>query len=230
MTYLELVQQLREDCEVSGTGPVTVLNQIGEYKRLAHLIARAWFDIQAIYQTWKFLRLPATWTSIDGQSGYTPLQCGIPAGTFGLWHPERRNVRGYLTATGTPGEFLIDRISWDAYRSYWQYGTARDLKQQPSQCAINDDDSIYFGPKPPSGYTFIADYYRSPVMMTLDADVPALPAKHSPLIIMFKAMINYGIHKGDAGLVSLGQAEYSERLGRLRLDQGPKFALPGAMA
>lgn len=222
MTFLQLVQQLHEDCEVSGAAPTSVAGQEGEYKRLVNLTQRSWFDIQELHQNWKFMRLSASWASIDGQASYTPAQCGIASGTFGKWHPDRFNVRGYLTASGTKAEFFIDEVLWERYRAHWQYGTARDLKVQPSQYAIDDYNTIFFGPKPPAGYTFTADYYRSPVTLTLNDDVPALPDNHSPLIIMFKAMIQYGVHKGDPGLVSVGQMEYKARLNKLRLDQLPK--------
>ena len=211
------------------TGPVTVISQVGEYKRLVRYVARAWFDIQALHQTWKFLRLAASWVSVAGQAGYTPLQCNITSGTFGLWHHGDYNFRGYLTASGTPGEFVIPRISWNAFHAHWEYNTARDLQSQPNQCAIKDDDSIYFGPKPNAGYTFLADYYRNPILMSVDADVPALPAKHSTDIIVFKAMINWGVHKRDPGLITLGEREYRSRLNSLELDQLERPVLAGAL-
>lgn len=229
MTFLELVQQLHEDCEVSGAAPTTVVGQDGEYKRLINLTWRAWWDIQELHQNWKFRRLSASWASVDGQASYTPVQCGITDGTFGKWHPDRLNVRGYLTASGTPSEFFISEILWDQYRALWQYGTARDLKVQPSQYAIDDFNTIFFGPKPPAGYTFTADYYRAPIKLVANGDLVDLPDQHSPLVVMHKAMIGYGVHKGDPGLVSMGQMEYKSLLNKLRKDQLPAIRLAGAL-
>lgn len=230
MTFLDIVQRLKQDCSVSGTGPITTINQVGDFKRLVDYVIQAWIDIQSLHQDWKFLRLQATWTSIDGQASYTTAQCGIASGTFSRWVPEWNNLRGYLTSVGTPGEFYINEIPYESYKSLWGYNTNRDVKSQPSQYAITPDNSITFGPKPPSGYTFLADYYRATVTFSANADVPALPPAHSPLIIMYRAMMLYGVTKAAPELFTMGSQEYKRRLALLRQDQLPAIRQAGALA
>lgn len=227
MTYLQLAQRLRQECGVTGTGPSAVTSQTGEYRRLVDWIATSWFEIQSLHQDWKFLRLSASWTTILGQYSYTPVQCGITADTFGKWIEEE--ARQYLTATGTASEMPVWPISYALWRQRYNLGAMRDQRAQPMEFAIAPNDSIVLGPPPLAGYTVTCDYYRSPILLAADADVPALPAKHDPLIIVYCAMMKYGAHESDPSVYANGERNYNRMLSRLELDQLPGISLGGAL-
>ncbi len=220
--YLDLVKRLRQECGVSGTGPVTTINQVGELKRLCDWIATAWFDLQSLHPDWKFQRLSTSWTSIDGQAEYTPTQCGITAGTFGRWHPERDNFRVYPTATGTSGEQFLVRIGYGDYRRLWGFGSNRSVKSLPIHISVMPNDSVTLGPKPPAGYTFLGDYYRSPITLSADADVPALPYRHDPIVIVYHAMKMYGVFESGPEVYQFAEKDYERRMTLLRNDQLPQ--------
>jgi hypothetical protein len=219
-TFLALCQRTRQECGVSGTGPSTVLNQVGELKRIVDWVATAWFGIQQRHPLWKFLRLSTSWTSVAGQHTYTTLECGIAAGTFARWAPPSQyTFRTYLTATGTNGEFFLDYIPYPVWQTTWQFNANRNVQTQPVQYTITPNKSIAFGPKPPAGYTFIGDYYRAPVRLAEDDDVPALPDNHDSILIVGRAMMLYGQHESAPEVYAQGKAWYDEGMALLEADQ-----------
>lgn len=216
---------------MSGTGPTTVVGQVGELKRIVDWTADAWVDIQKLHQDWKFLRLPASWESIDGQATYTPVECGIADGTFGKWVPwQEGTFRTYLTATGTNGECHLDFLPYQLWLNTWQFNANRDVKSQPVHYTILPDKSIGFGPKPPSGYTFTAHYYRAPVRLAADDDVPALPDNHSSLVIVGQAMMTYGAIESAPEVFALGKTRYDSGVRALARDQLPTPFFGGSLA
>lgn len=228
MTFLELCQATRQDCGVSGTGPSAVTGQVGELKRIVDWVALAWLRIQSLHHDWKFLRLSASWTSVAGQAIYTTAECGITAGTFSRWIPH--TFRTYLTAAGTDGEFHLAQMGYEAWRETWQFNANRNVQSQPWQVAITPDDSVALGPKPLAGYTMTGDYYRAPVRLAAGDDVPALPAKHDPYIIVARACMLYGAHESAPEVYALGKEEYTARIASLRADQLPPPVFGGPLA
>src|SRR5574340_10265 len=213
MTFLQLAQRLRQECGVSGVGPTAVTGQTGEMKRLVDWIASAWTEIQELHPDWKFLRLTASWAAVDGQLEYTTAQCGVTAGTFGSWI--RDSFRTYVTATGTSSEMFLFWMPYTVWRNTWKFGANRSVKSRPAQFTITPDDSIGLGPAAASGYTMSGDYYRSSVTLAADSDVPALPTKHSPMIIVYLAMMKYGAHESAPEVYATGEKEYKRLLARL---------------
>ena len=227
MTYLQLCQRLRQECGVSGTGPVTTVSQVGEYKRLCDWIATAWFDIQAIHQDWRFLRATASFATIASQYSYTPLQAGIAANTFGRWIPGSGRV--YKTATGLNSEIFLDWIHYDDWRDLWLFGANRSVEAPPIHLAFAPDDSVILAPKPTAGYTISVDYFKAPVLLAADADVPSLPFRHDHMIIVYKAMMAYGSFESAPEVYQRGESEYKRLLNRLEIDQLPAPMFFGAL-
>lgn len=217
MTFLDLVRRLRQEAGISGTGPTTVVGQTGELKRLVDWVADAWFEIQSMHRTWKFLRASTTFTTVNGQYAYTPVQAGIAADTFGRWIPE--TIRFYKTSVGTNSEQWTSHLDYDDWRDLWLFGANRSLIAVPLHSAIAPDDSLVIGPAPLVGYTVVADYYKAPVRLALDADEPDLPFRHDPVIIVYKALISYALYESAGESLQLGREEFARRLHRLETDQ-----------
>lgn len=228
MTYLQLCQRLRQECGVSGTGPSTVTGQTGEMKRLVDWIAEAWMEIQEAHEDWKFQRLSASWTTTLGQAIYTTAQCGITAGTFARWIPGE--FRQYLTASGTDTEMHLGEMSYERWRGTYQFGPNRGVNSTPMVVAITPADSIALGPYPLAGYTITGDYYRSSVLLAADSDVPALPTRHNPMMIVYRAMMMYGIYEAAPEVFAMGKSEFDTRMARLERDQLPEMGVGGALA
>lgn len=227
MTYLQLCQRLRQEAGISGTGPTTTISQVGEYKRLCDWIATAWFDIQAIHQDWRFLRATATFTTVASQYGYTTLQAGIAANTFGRWI--HGSGRIYKTATGLTSEIFLDWIAYEDWRDLWLFGANRSVEAPPIHFTLGPDDSVILAPKPPVGYTVSLDYYKAPVLLALDADVPTLPFRHDHMIIVYQALKAYASFESAPEVYARADAEYKRLLNRLEIDQLPRPMFQGAL-
>lgn len=213
---------------MSGTGPTTVVGQTGESKRLVDWIADAWFEIQALHRNWKFQRASTTFVTVNAQYAYTPLQAGIAANTFGEWIPD--SFRIYTTAAGVGSEQFADIFrDYDTWRDTWYFGANRNQVSMPQQIAIAPDDSLVLGPSPLAGYTVVADYYKAPVRLALDADVPTLPFRHDPVIIVYLALKKYALFESAGESLAMAQQEYARRLARLELDQLPQPRWQGAL-
>lgn len=97
MTFLELVQRLRQECRVSGTGPVTVVGQSAEFNRLVTWTNEAWQEIQRGNSYWRFLRASCTCPTVQGQASYSATSFGLT--DFGQWalnYDEGDTFRSYV--------------------------------------------------------------------------------------------------------------------------------------
>ena len=65
-TFLELVNDLRRECSVAGTGLSSVVDQTGESQRLVRWINQAHEEIQGKYFDWRFLRGISTFDTVAG--------------------------------------------------------------------------------------------------------------------------------------------------------------------
>lgn len=222
LTFLQLAQRLALDCGETKTGLTTVVGQTGRLLRVCNAIANAWVDIQQKHVDWRFLRQSASWATVDGQALYTPAQCGIAAETLGTWI--RDSFRVYNTAAGFGSEQHLTFCPYERWRDLYQFGAFRTTKSRPTDVTIAPDDSIGLGLVPLAGYTVVGDYYRTPVRLTGDADVPALPIKHDALIIVYRAMMLYGPYLGAPELYDLGKTEYLPRFDALEADQLPELS------
>jgi hypothetical protein len=228
MTFLELAQNLRRECGIAGSGPAAVTGQTGELSRLVEWVKQAWFEIQSLHRDWKFLRLSASWTTVADQYAYTLTDCGITS--FGQWVKECGNFRCYLTATGVSDEQYLNEMSYEALRNVWLFASNRNVSQRPTDIAIMPNDGIALGPKPTAGYTITGDYYRAPVTLSADSDTPALPAKHDPMIIVYKAMMKYARFKSAPEVYAQAKEGYAPLLSSLRKDQLPELTWGGPLA
>lgn len=227
MTFLQLVQKLRQECGVSGTGPVTTIAQVGEYKLLVDWIVDAWLEIQGLHPDWKFLRTSTSWTTIADQYAYTPLQCGIAADTFGSW--VRHEMRQYNTAAGLLSEMPVYHMAYDRWRRTYNLGGLRSQRSMPLNYAVAPDQSLVLGPTPTAGYTMTGDYYRAPVTFAANGDIPALPPGFNHMIIVYAAKMKYAAHESAPEVYAEAERLYLPLLSRLEVGQLEEIGISGAL-
>jgi hypothetical protein len=231
-TFLEIVQQYVRDCGIASSAnvdlPETVENQVGELKRAVINCREAWFDIQTRHRDWRFKRREFSFPTVDGQAEYSYAEAGIDPGTFGEFVLD--SFRVYSTSPGLITEMEITNIPYSDWRSLYKLGANRSTKSQPQEWALTPSDGIALGPTPLAGYTILGDYYTGPIRMELDEDVPELPYKHSPMIIVYHAMTKYGFFEAAPEVVQIAKTEYRRLLGELERDQLDPIYHGGALA
>lgn len=226
MNRLELVQRLCSECS-TGSQPTATTAQTGEAARMVNWIDTAWNDIQTAHQDWGWMRTSTSWTTTDGQHNYTTAQCGIAAGTFGMWAKD--TFRNYATASGNTGEILMSWTGYDNWRDTYLFGGNRGVRARPTEIAIGPDKSINLGPVPAAGYTMTADYFTAPTAMTVDTDTPVLPTQFH-MAIVYKAMMSYGGYESAPEVYQRGELEFKKLMDRMTADRLPMVDFAGALA
>lgn len=92
MTFLEIVNRVRQNCGISGADLSTVTGATGESLRLINWVNESWLDIQAMKPNWHWMRRSAAFPTVAGQASYTATQAGVT--DFGHW--SRDSFRNYL--------------------------------------------------------------------------------------------------------------------------------------
>lgn len=213
-TFLQLVQRLRQECRVSGNGPVTVVNQNLEYQRLIDWTNTAWMEIQEAREDWDWMRTTCAFPTVAGKPYYTPDEIGLT--DWGNW--TRETWRCYPTAAGNSAEIFMSYLDYQTYRDCYQFGATRYTQTQPVQMTITPDKSIGLGPTPLGGYTVTGDYYRVPTPLVNNDDVPAMPERFH-MAIVYRAMMFYGMSEAAPEVYQFGNNEFERMMKRLQLNQ-----------
>jgi hypothetical protein len=221
VNFLEICQRAQRECGIATT-LTTVVGQSGEHRRFVDWVQDAWNDIQTVHQDWEWLRQSVSFVTISGQATYTPLECGITAGTFGMW--ARDSFRNYETVGGVNTEMTTSYIGYEDWRQLYQLGAHRDTRSRPVQISITPAKSIALAPYPSAGYTVTGDYYTAPVTLSIDADTPLLPTQFH-MAVVWKACISYGAFEAAPEVYQRGELEFKKLMRRLERDRMPEIVL-----
>lgn len=224
-TYLQLAQRLHREAGIPGTAPTTLqgLSAGSEAQRLADWIADAWLDILKLHHDWRFRRRACSFTTVNAQSTYTPVQAGLTAGTLGRW--VLSSFRAYPTAS-IGSEWFLTETSYDCWRDTYLIGAQRSVYTQPREIAEDPESSgLVLGPIPLSGYTITGNYYLAPNRMSVDADTPGLPAQYDDLGIVWKALLEYASWEADSAAYQRAVRNYAVFLNHLEREQLPTLSV-----
>lgn len=225
-TFLQLVQQLRQECGVSGANPTTTVGQIAEINRLVSWIQAAWVEIQGQRSDWFFMREAVSF-QVDPTNGmsYTPTQVGEPL----LASYKRDSFRAYSVAFGIGNEQILPYLPYDQFRNLYLFGANRARSERPILFTVDPQKNFLVGPAPNEPYIIDGEVYRQPVEFTGDADYPEMPPQFH-LIIVYLAMMKYGAFENAPEVYDRGELEYKRMLVRLTIDQTPQIGFGGSLA
>jgi len=194
MNFVDLVNNLRVECGVSGTTLASVQSLGGELLRLKQWISDAWFELQTERDDWKFMRKSISFATVAGTQNYSLATISALNGGMDINVYKRDSFSiDPPTDTNRSQEQPLGVMSWDHFRNMYIVGypaTDPTRWQRPMTMAINDDKSIWFGPTPDAIYTIRGECYVNPQTLTADADVPTMPAKYHKVIV-YRAMKKY---------------------------------------
>jgi hypothetical protein len=222
MTYLQLCQRAAMECDISGAGPTTVAGNTGELNRICTWVAQAWTDLETSHEDWGWMLKDMSFVTVNGQAEYTPAQCGITAlaWDFGVW--VRNRFRNYVTAVGTDSEVIMDSdCTYDGWRNNYNYGATRNTRTRPLVVAIHpNQQNLLLGPYPTGDYTVTGQYYRAPMPLVDEADVPDIPEQFQ-MAIVYMAMISYGSYESAPEVLSRGETKLAQIMQKLDLSRLP---------
>ena len=227
-TFLELSQAVsRESGTISGTNPTTVLSQQGRLLKIVDWVDQAHVAIQNLHAGWRWMQKTFEGNTTSGSGQYmaaswsiTDLRDWLRDNKEDFYQPHTI----YLTATGVSDEGALREISWQQWRT--RYGRGLQTNNYPSEYAISPAGEFSLGPIPDDTYTVRGEYRQAAVRMTVDGDVPAMPAAFHEIIIwralMMLAEFDEAVDQRASAVI-----KYSAHLETLEHDQLPKIAIGG---
>lgn len=222
MNYLALCQRLRQEAGLSGTGPISVLNQTGEMKRVVDWVAAAYEDIQNLHATWRFLRTSFSFSTINTVQDYTPATVSLT--DHATWI--KQDIRLYSAVSD---EALLAYYPWEMFRQAYFIGSNRTLTGRPSAVTVRPNNALALWSIPDDVYTVNGEYYKTAQTMSANDSNPLLPARFH-MIIVWKGLIYYGAYAGADERYVHGQNEYRKLIAHLEQDQLEDMTYGGPLA
>ena len=216
MNLLQLTNQTRVECGVSGPTLSSVQNLTGESARILAWVQQAWIDVQTSKEDWLFLREPFEFNTVASQWEYTAADAGLT--DFGNW--KRDSFRASSVNNLYRDEQLLNYMDWTTYRNLYRYANMRNTLARPVVVSITPNKDLAFGSTPDQIYTINGEYYTQPVSLTADTDIPGIPARFH-MIIVYRAMMYYAGYESAAEVLARGDFEYRRLYSRMEIDQLP---------
>lgn len=236
-TFLEICQDVARECDLAGgdTVPTTVVGQSGELQKVVKWVIQAYKEIQNKSFEWRWMRVGFTFDTVADQDNYaytaiTDVLTAAMITRFSTWRVSDWNdpPKYYLTANGVGSEGILIFQSWDNFKFNYELGTQNN--NAPTNITVNPQNEIVLGAKPNDVYTISGDYQRSiqTLDITDDDDVPDMPAAYHDLI-MWGAVIKYGLSVSASEVVTKGQFYYGPLMAELEQNQLPPMTTAGPM-
>lgn len=239
-TFLQLAQKLRQECGVSTSitspYPTTCQSQVGELARLVTWIQDAWREIQLKHDNWRWMRGTATVNTVIGTDTYangafTDQASNKAISRFARWWADDLvdRPKAYLTSGGSSGQYWLIYWDWRAFKRIYKFGVQQTTQNQPVNITTDDAQNVVLGPIPNDIYTVTLDYQKGPLELTLDGDVPDMPAQFHNLIV-YEAMKKYAAFEGAAEVMARATFEAPRMMSDLERSQLQPMRLGGPLA
>lgn len=228
MTYLELVNMLREESGASGAALTSLGGTLSrESTRFKNWINRAWRKIQTKHRTWLFMNQPFSFQTTAGVQTYTAATLSTPIADLANW--TRDTFRCYRTSIGVSDEQILPFLDWETFRNLYQFGTQGAVQQRPVVFSITPSKQLVLGPLPDAAYTIAGWYYRSPQTLTADTDEPAFESEFHELIA-WEAIRRYGLYEAAPEVLAVANDEADRLFNSLEQDCLPQITMGATLA
>jgi len=178
MSLLTICQTVLRETGMPDDGLTTVTGATGFYKMLVEAVIEADVFIQGSSVDWRFLW--NTWTQV--------LTIGANSGLYNEYTPPT-TVRAFIS------DDYATLIGTNPIRIY-EYESNRTLANStlsgtPTAMILLPNKKVRLTPIPTAALTLTAEYFRTPLKMSADADVSLIPAEFERAIVtLAKAKVN----------------------------------------
>ena len=201
MTFLELCKRLRQETGYQGTGPVTVVGQQGDLKRIVEWVNQAYLDIQNKWQDWRWL-----WT--EGQQATTAdVADYAPPADLAVYSEDTLRIGDESLCYVTFQHYRRDRERYDEM-----------TPGRPWSFTILPNRSLRLFPTPDAAYNVDYEYFRAPVPLVENADEPLMPARYHEVII-HRARVYWAAFENAPSELQVADALFSEAMTRLEASE-----------
>ena len=231
MNYLQLVQRLRSEVGASGTGPSSVISQIGQPQRLVDWINTAWLEIQGVHNTWNWMRKPFAWETVANVGDYLPSAItntltGSVMTDMRYWYKD--TFRCQKKSIGIQDEQWLVEWEYNVFRNTYRFNV--QVASRPVVFAENPQGkALMLGPYPNDVYIVTGEYQQRPYSLVANDDVPNIPDYYH-MAIVYKAMEYYGLYEAAPEVLARGQQKYQALLTQLEHEQLQEVYLGNPLA
>lgn len=219
-TFLNLAKTVRQESGISGTGPSSVVGMVGMDKKVVDWTNDAWYDIQSIHPNWKWM-----WRD-DGSINTVNAQRSYDISSFSVQQVSRDSFTIYPSGSPT----MISPLTIVSYEEFREMVMGRPTQTgQPIVGAIDPAGLLRLDPVPNGVFVVSFEYYVIPSLMSVDSDVPDMPAKFHRLIVEL-ALMKYCNHDESLEMYKDASFNYRKWLQRLESEQLPQMLMAGALA
>lgn len=208
MTFLEICQRVRQDAGISGEGPTSVTGQIGILSKVVVWVSKAILDIQVLRRQWSFLWASADGSTQVGKKTYTPADLNIP------------DVQKISVAL--VGIKQIEVQTWDWWLENIRKLGKADETGSPLHITIAPNNQIHLYPVPDVIEVIAFDYYKQPVSVTSNTDIPVIPIDFHQAIVE-KALMYYAQYEDDDYRYQQSMIAFNGWVSSLSRDHLPEF-------
>lgn len=231
MNYLQLVQRLRSEVGASGTGPSSVIGQIGQSQRLVDWINTAWLEIQGVHNTWNWMRKPFAWETVAGVGDYLPSAItntltGQVMSDLRYWWKDE--FRAQKKSIGVQDEQWLVEWEYQVFRNTYRFNL--QVNGRPVVFAEKPQGkAIMLGQIPDDVYIITGEYQQRAWSLVNNDDTPDIPVEYH-MAIVYKAMEYYGLYEAAPEVLARGQKQYQALLTQLEHEQLQEVHLGNPLA
>ena len=244
MTYLQLAQLahriLRMGNQAGGTQPTVIpapANSDQVVYDIVDTVPRAWEKIQNEHPSWLFMRKQGVIPLTAGTRTYSlsVLQTKITDyyGFIPFWAPNYPYPYFLVFDSGLPSASQVDYpfpfIEYLDWRGFWDR-LPRPAPAQPNRITEQPNRTLEFDPTPgtaPSGgvWSIRCDYRVANQVLTLQTDVPLLPAEYHEMIAYLTVMLVSEMRQTQGPGVAYALSNYTALMDKLKAKYLPQMQI-----
>lgn len=219
MNYLDLCKRVHKLAQVQGQfGSVTDVGINGE---IAQLVSDCWVDIQKFRKDWLFMFKTLAFNMTVGKNTYTLAELFPNPGSddLGYWKLIHRKASCYRTDPDDEKKREVLYVEYESFRHHFK--NRSDEQRNPRFWTYHPSTyTLEFVDVPDKAYLIEIDYYRTPQILTENANIPHIRSKWHELIV-YKALADFSSAKSIAGLNQKYEIKYASEIGELMREQVP---------
>ena len=219
MNFLEIAKRVRQETGVTGDGPTSVASQTGMYKKIVDWVLSAHEEIQLKHNNWKFDWATFSTPLVQGTEYYSP----SVDWSLGVRSWDWDSMYAYPTADGPMNRTWLTRLDYNAYRQT----RLPSVQGRPIYVTWRPNKELGMYPIPKDGLTFVADYYKSPEVMSGNTFTPRMPEEYH-MAIVWRAVMFFCSSEENPALYQVASMNYNNLLGKMETTEldGPMEAEP----
>lgn len=227
MTFLEICQSvhrwLRIGNALPGMVPDTVATTALPGVEIVNFVRSAWNDIQIDQPEWRFMAKRGEFLTTPSARAYDAATVRGQISDYDEHLPMWQGVRCILMqreSVGIGDQQRCFYMTYERWRGDRDYGV-RSIGR-PSFYTVRPQQTIEFDPTPDVQYRVSLDYRVLPQILSVDGDIPLLPARYHDAIV-WKAVMYYCLTRQNQDQIyQMAEREYDRIYGKMARTELPE--------